>query len=68
MMPTGGSPDDLGTVGAPCRGTRSPLAEVLSDMSSEFADTDNASYRHQLHERRERLQEVESKLNTTTRA
>lgn len=44
---------------------RSPLAEVLSDMSSEIADNDSASYRHQLHERRGRLREVQSKLTTS---
>ena len=47
---------------------RSTLAEVLSDMSTEIAGTDNASYRHGLRERRERLSAIEAQLDATDQA
>jgi len=47
---------------------RSTLATVLSDMSTEIADTDNAGYRRQLRERRERLREIQAQLGATNEA
>ncbi len=47
---------------------RSTLASVVSDMSSEIADTDNAGYRQRLRERRERLSEIQARLDTTNQA
>lgn len=51
---------------APCaEELRSTLEQVLSDMSGEIADTDNAGYRRQLQERRERLREIQLQLQAT---
>jgi hypothetical protein len=47
---------------------RSTLDQVLSDMSSEIADTDNANYRRQLRDRRDRLREIQSQLEATAPA
>ena len=38
------------------------LGEVIRDMSSEIADTDNPIYRKQLQGRRERLAAVRAEL------
>jgi hypothetical protein len=38
------------------------LSEVIGDMSSEIADTDNPSYRDKLRERREHLSEIKDQL------
>ena len=54
---------------APCaEELRSTLEQVLSDMSSEIADTDSAGYRRQLQERRERLRQIQSQLEATSQA
>ncbi len=54
---------------APCaEELRSTLDQVLSDMSSEIADTDNPSYRRQLRDRRERLLQIQSQLDATDQA
>ena len=41
---------------------RDTLGEVLGDMSSEIAGTDNPNYRAKLEVRRERLREIRSQL------
>jgi hypothetical protein len=38
------------------------LTAALGDLSQEIADTDNASFRRELREQRERLQVIEQKL------
>jgi hypothetical protein len=38
------------------------LANVISDMSSEIADTDNPGYRRELQARRARLQSIVESL------
>jgi len=43
---------------------RVTLANVISDMSSEVADTDNPDYRRQLQARRVRLQSIVESLKT----
>jgi hypothetical protein len=45
---------------------RQALDEVISDMSVEIADTDNARYRAGLKERRDRLRGVRAKLDART--
>lgn len=42
---------------------RTTLGEVLGDMSSEIADTDNPVYRRNLEARRERLTAIRSQLD-----
>jgi len=42
---------------------RDTLAEVVREMSSEIADTDNPGYRRALESRRERLREIHSELD-----
>ena len=44
---------------------RDTLREVLGDMSSEIADTDNPAYRRVLESRRERLSAIHSLLNNS---
>ncbi|MGO8872997.1 MAG: hypothetical protein ACLQPH_16655 [Acidimicrobiales bacterium] len=39
------------------------LGEVIRDMSSEIADTDNAAFRAKLKERRERLASIRSQVD-----
>jgi hypothetical protein len=41
---------------------RQTLEEVVGDMSSEIADTDNPIYRKQLQARRERLAAIRAEL------
>jgi len=41
---------------------RATLGEVITEMSSEIADTDNASYRRALEARRERLRAIAGSL------
>ncbi|HZM54501.1 MAG TPA: hypothetical protein VFC03_05685 [Acidimicrobiales bacterium] len=41
---------------------RQTLEEVVGDMSSEIADTDNPIYRKQLQARRERLTAIRAEL------
>jgi len=41
---------------------RVTLSEVLGDMSSEIADTDNPKYRRVLEVRREHLRSIQSQL------
>jgi hypothetical protein len=41
---------------------RKTLGEVIGDMSSEIADTDNPSYRRSLDARRERLRSIVAML------
>jgi len=43
---------------------RELLASVISDLSPEIANTDNAEFRHRLQRRRERLQAVLSAMET----
>ena len=43
---------------------RATLGEVLGDMSSEIADTDNPGYRRTLESRRELLRAIISQLDT----
>jgi hypothetical protein len=43
---------------------KSTVAEVVGDMSSEIADTDNPGYRRQLEERRERLRSIHAQLES----
>jgi len=43
------------------------MSSVLSDMSSEIADTDNPAYRKQLQARRERLRDLQDRLSTARR-
>lgn len=45
---------------------RVTLEQVISDMSSEIADTDNATYRKGLQARRERLRTVYSQLDSVS--
>ncbi len=45
---------------------RETLAQVVSDMSSEIADTDNPRFRAGLQERRARLQSVLAELDRVT--
>ena len=40
------------------------LTGVISDLSPEIADTDNAEYRRQLKDRRTRLQTILASLST----
>ena len=42
---------------------RVTLTQVISDMSSEIADTDNAAFRRGLQARRERLKSVSVQLD-----
>ena len=42
---------------------RNTLAEVISDMSSEIADTDNPRFRSGLQERRVQLESVLEQLD-----
>jgi hypothetical protein len=42
---------------------RDTLGEVLSDMSSEIAGTDNPAYRRILESRRDRLSTIHSQLD-----
>ena len=42
---------------------RVTLEQVIGDMSSEIADTDNPAYRRALQARRERLRSIRSKLD-----
>lgn len=49
------------------RALRDVLAAVLSDMSMEIADTDNAGYRAGLRERRALLQSIQAKLDGGSR-
>lgn len=42
---------------------RATLDEVIGDMSSEIADTDNPAYRRGLEARRERLRSIRSQLS-----
>ncbi len=44
---------------------RDTLGEILGDMSSEIADTDNPAYRRVLEHRRERLSAIQSQLNSS---
>lgn len=44
---------------------RDTLEQVISDMSSEIADTDNARFRAGLLERRARLQQALGQLSPT---
>ncbi len=44
------------------------LANVISDMSSEIADTDNAGYRRELQARRARLQSIVESLEPVNSA
>jgi hypothetical protein len=39
------------------------LGEVIRDMSSEIADTDNPAYRAKLKERRERLTAIRTQVD-----
>ena len=55
--------DDLGAVGGACREISDTLGEVLSDMSSEIAGTDNPAYRRILESRRDRLSTIHSQLD-----
>ncbi len=41
---------------------RVTLSEVIGDMSSEIADTDNPEFRRNLDARRERLRAIRSEL------
>jgi acetolactate synthase small subunit len=41
---------------------RETLKSVVSDMSSEIADTDNASYRADLSAKRDRLQAIAAQI------
>jgi len=41
------------------------LGEVLRDMSSEIADTDNPTYRGVLEARRDRLRAIDSQLEVS---
>jgi hypothetical protein len=43
---------------------REVLDEVLGDMSSEIASTDNALYRSTLQTRRDRLRAIRAQLST----
>jgi hypothetical protein len=43
---------------------RETLDAVMSDMSSEIADTDNAAFRRGLEDRRERLRSILVLLGT----
>ena len=42
---------------------RVTLGQVIGDMSSEIADTDNPAFRRELEARRERLRSVCSQLD-----
>lgn len=42
---------------------RDTLREVLGDMSSEIANTDNPTYREILETRRERLRSIHAQLD-----
>ena len=42
---------------------RVTLSEVISDMSSEIADTDNPEFRRNLDARRERLRAIRAELD-----
>jgi hypothetical protein len=44
------------------------LANVISDMSSEIADTDNPGYRRELQARRARLQSIVESLEPVSSA
>jgi hypothetical protein len=44
---------------------RDTLREVLGDMSSEIADTDNPAYRRVLESRRKRLSTIHTQLNAS---
>ena len=51
---------------APCADElRTTLDRVVSDMSTELANTDNASYRRLLRERRDRIEDIRSQLEAT---
>ena len=43
---------------------RAVLDEVLGDISSEIADTDNSEYRVILRGRRDRIREIREQLGT----
>ena len=47
---------------------RSALDMVVSDLSPEIADTDNADYRAMLRQRRECLRSVRDRLDSSTTA
>ncbi len=42
---------------------RDTLGQVISDMSSEIAGTDNPQYRRELEARRDRLRSVQAQLD-----
>ena len=42
---------------------RDTLSEVIGDMSSEIADTDNPEFRRNLDARRERLRAIRAELD-----
>jgi len=44
---------------------RDTLGEVIGDMSSEIAGTDNPTYREVLGARRERLRSIHSQLDAS---
>ncbi len=45
---------------------RVTLEQVIGDMSSEIADTDNPAFRRELEVRRERLRSVHSQLDSAS--
>jgi hypothetical protein len=44
---------------------RSTLESTLLELSSEIADTDNAAYRRELRDRRERLVAIQTQLGVS---